>query len=188
MPIQKINKEEIILRSQQIFRKQGYHRTSMKDIGKACGLLKGSIYHYFAGKEELMIAVLQSATETARQHVFAIAYDQSLPAQKRLKLMMDVTEQGLLGDGTGNGGCLFGTIGLETSLVVPQITQVVRQTFDVWMAAFEFIYKEKFDKRKAKKLARQSMIDFEGGTLLTIIYDDTEFFKQAKLKILSYLN
>jgi AcrR family transcriptional regulator len=49
----------VISHALQLFRVQGYHKTSMADIGTACGLLKGSIYNYFASKEALAIAVME---------------------------------------------------------------------------------------------------------------------------------
>ena len=57
MALQKITKEEIIRIGIDLFRKQGYNRTSMNDLALACGLQKGSFYHYFSSKEALMSAI-----------------------------------------------------------------------------------------------------------------------------------
>jgi hypothetical protein len=51
MAKQKITRDELISRTALVFRKQGYYNTTMNDIGKIIGLLKGSIYHYFQSKE-----------------------------------------------------------------------------------------------------------------------------------------
>ncbi|WP_018991574.1 TetR/AcrR family transcriptional regulator [Aromatoleum toluclasticum] len=40
-----------------LFAEQGYDSTSIRDIASRVGLLPGSIYHYFASKEELYLAV-----------------------------------------------------------------------------------------------------------------------------------
>ena len=53
MPIQKVTKEEVVRQALLLFKKQGYHRTSMSDLATVCGLLKGSFYHYFSGKDAL---------------------------------------------------------------------------------------------------------------------------------------
>ena len=58
MPKQKVNKEFIVHQALKLFRQKSYHQATMADIADACGLLKGSIYHYFKSKDELMIAVL----------------------------------------------------------------------------------------------------------------------------------
>ena len=47
MAVKKISKEEIVRISIELFRKQGYNKTSMNDLAIACGLHKGSFYYYF---------------------------------------------------------------------------------------------------------------------------------------------
>ena len=60
MPVQKITREEILLKAQAVFRKQGYYHTSMNELAEACSLQKGSFYHYFPSKESLMKEILES--------------------------------------------------------------------------------------------------------------------------------
>src|SRR5690606_18941267 len=58
MAIRKTDRDKVIDCALRLFREKGYHATSMADISEACGLLKGSIYHYFPGKKELAAAAL----------------------------------------------------------------------------------------------------------------------------------
>ncbi|HEX8657003.1 MAG TPA: TetR/AcrR family transcriptional regulator [Hymenobacter sp.] len=57
MPIQKITRKELLRTCIQVFRKQGYYRTSIQDLAQATGLTKGVFYHHFASKEEIMHTV-----------------------------------------------------------------------------------------------------------------------------------
>lgn len=41
----------------ELFSEQGYDRTSVRDIAARAGLLAGSVYHHFASKDELYLAV-----------------------------------------------------------------------------------------------------------------------------------
>lgn len=50
-------REEIIAAAVQLFHEQGYASTSMQDIAVAVGLLKGSLYYYITGKEELLYEI-----------------------------------------------------------------------------------------------------------------------------------
>ena len=59
MPLQKIDEEGLVREALALFRRQGYHKTTMADVAGACGLLKGSLYHYFPSKEALALAVMQ---------------------------------------------------------------------------------------------------------------------------------
>jgi AcrR family transcriptional regulator len=50
-------REEIIAAAVRLFHEQGYASTSMQDIADAVGLLKGSLYYYIAGKEDLLFEI-----------------------------------------------------------------------------------------------------------------------------------
>src|SRR5574338_52095 len=72
-----------------LFRMNGYHNTSMADISASCGLLEGSIYHYFPGKKELAIAALDRVIAEGRERLFRPAANDNLPAEARLRRLAD---------------------------------------------------------------------------------------------------
>jgi AcrR family transcriptional regulator len=43
----------------RLFSEKGYHTTSVQEIAKECGISKGSLYKYFASKEDLYIEVFE---------------------------------------------------------------------------------------------------------------------------------
>jgi AcrR family transcriptional regulator len=59
MGIQKTSREEILKESAKLFKIKGYYNTTMSDIASACGLLKGSIYHYFKSKDEIGLETIK---------------------------------------------------------------------------------------------------------------------------------
>ena len=50
---------EIVSAATQLFLDKGYDATSVQDIANAVGLLKGSLFYYIDGKEDLLFAVLE---------------------------------------------------------------------------------------------------------------------------------
>ena len=56
-------KNEIIDTASHIFAQKGYDKTSVNDILNAIGIAKGTFYHYFKSKEEVLDAVITKATE-----------------------------------------------------------------------------------------------------------------------------
>ncbi|MFN4907962.1 MAG: TetR/AcrR family transcriptional regulator [Bacteroidota bacterium] len=48
---------QIVLHAAEVFSQTGYHATKMADIAQAAGIGKGTIYEYFATKEQLFLAV-----------------------------------------------------------------------------------------------------------------------------------
>jgi AcrR family transcriptional regulator len=59
----KNRRDEIIQAALRVFAREGFHKATIKQIGKEAGLKSPSlIYHYFTDKEELLLAVMNSLT------------------------------------------------------------------------------------------------------------------------------
>ncbi|WP_028580177.1 TetR/AcrR family transcriptional regulator [Desulfogranum japonicum] len=56
-------KNEIISAACQLFLKKGYDNTTMAQVMKTLNIAKGTIYHYFSSKEDLLEAVVCSIAE-----------------------------------------------------------------------------------------------------------------------------
>lgn len=52
--------QEIRDGARDTFVRYGYRKTTIEDIGKACGLGKAALYHYFSSKEEIFAAVVRA--------------------------------------------------------------------------------------------------------------------------------
>ncbi len=48
---------EVVLRAARVFAARGYDQTSVPQLAEELGLAAGSLYHYFGGKEQLLIAI-----------------------------------------------------------------------------------------------------------------------------------
>lgn len=187
MAKQKITREELVARSAAVFRKKGFFNTSMNDVGMACGLLKGSIYHYFQSKEDLMLEVLKASYKDAGNTIFALAHDTNVPGRQRLLNLLEMTREGLFGNGTEEGGCLFGRIGLEAGTQIPEFNEIIKEHFSAYINAFETIFIEAADASRAKELARQAVTELQGAALLSVIYSDPSFYAEATNRIQHYL-
>ena len=55
---------EIILAAKEIFMAKDYDRTTMQDVMQKLSIAKGTIYHYFKSKEDLLEAVIQHIVDT----------------------------------------------------------------------------------------------------------------------------
>ena len=51
-------KESILRASKELFRKYGYHKTSVNEIAKKAKIAKATIYKYFDSKEQVLDAIL----------------------------------------------------------------------------------------------------------------------------------
>jgi AcrR family transcriptional regulator len=82
-------KQEILTIAARIFRQKGYNATSMNDLAKECGLFKGSLYHYFKNKEEILQEVIQSYFEYLLQYLEPINSSKVLPTEK-LRMSLEI--------------------------------------------------------------------------------------------------
>lgn len=181
MPKQKVEKKDIIKASLRVFKKTGYHKASMADIGKECGLLKGSIYHYFSSKEVLMREVLQYLHDYYNREVFVIAYESDLTGKHKLERLSEISEHIFLQE---SGGCLMANIGLETVNVVPEFSQMIKKFFDDWINALAHIYEEIYSKTQARQIAEQGVAEIEGAVLLMQLFKDEQLLHRAHRNII----
>jgi len=79
-------KEKILARSLELFGKQGFHETSVRDIAKAVGIQPGALYNHFKGKDEILQALLGDLMESAIVTIFADKAPQEL--SKRPKALL----------------------------------------------------------------------------------------------------
>ncbi|MER6090385.1 TetR/AcrR family transcriptional regulator [Streptomyces bluensis] len=59
-------RRQILEAAARCFARNGFHATSMQDVLKEAGLSAGAVYRYFAGKEELIAAVVNEVLEEIR--------------------------------------------------------------------------------------------------------------------------
>jgi AcrR family transcriptional regulator len=73
-----------ILRSAQaLFQRKNYADVTMKDIAEAAGVTKGAVYHHFANKESLYVAMMRSVLKE-KQALFQTAVASPGTCRERL--------------------------------------------------------------------------------------------------------
>jgi TetR/AcrR family transcriptional repressor of nem operon len=185
MPIVKVTQEYILKQALQVFRQKSYYNATMADIAEACGLLKGSIYHYFPSKEALMKEVLKTAHHYFQVKVFNIAYQKNLPARERMQMMLKNIEAIFIDNETN---CIMGNIGVETSRLIPEFSELIQEFFNNWIDAFTELYKEKYAEAKAREVAEFSVAEIEGSVMLSRIFNNPKFLRDAHVRVMGRLN
>jgi AcrR family transcriptional regulator len=77
-------REAIIEAAARVFRTKGYHAASVQDIADAVGILKGSLYHHFESKEELLYLIVKEPRARLYRAVAEIVADDA-PAEEKLR-------------------------------------------------------------------------------------------------------
>ena len=82
------NRRNLILNtSKSLFSQKGYFNTSISDIVKECGLPVGSIYTYFASKEEIVRTIVEEGWQDVIDRLISQLKQAKTP-QNKLKLIL----------------------------------------------------------------------------------------------------
>lgn len=71
-------KNEIIDTAQNLFMTKGYSACSVAEIIDAIGIAKGTFYHYFKSKEEVLDAIVDKGTDMIVSRIYKVLRDDSL--------------------------------------------------------------------------------------------------------------
>jgi TetR/AcrR family transcriptional regulator, transcriptional repressor for nem operon len=184
MPIQKISKADILHKSREVFWRQGYFDTSMSELAAACGLFKGSFYHHFSSKEALMVEILEMTRQELQAEVFSISANLSLTPQQRLAKMLIKLGKTLLLPDTG---CFIGNTTIQTAHQMPEFADILRGVFDDWRKAMALIFATRFSPEVANTLADQTLMELQGAVMLSNLYKNQDYLKDAFMRATSRL-
>src|SRR3954466_11212212 len=151
-----------------LFQQKGYLGVGLTEILKACNITKGALYHHFPnGKEELLIACLQSMDEAITTDIEDIfkRYPTTQEATKKMieKLVADFDREGTI---TGH---TFSSIVSE----IASLSEPVRNACSGLYTKIQRIYSNKlvedgFSKETAHSRALMMTASIEGGMMLCL--------------------
>jgi TetR/AcrR family transcriptional repressor of nem operon len=161
MPVQKIDKNDFLLRCWEVFHLNGYYNTSMADLAQATGLQKAGLYHHFDTKHALMEAVMDFALQQFRDYVLSVAADTTLPPEQRLeKLMRRHKRVATL----HRRGCFFANIALETGRE-ELFNRFVKTAMEEWADAVGSLLAFNMPEAEAHEEALRLIMEYEGAIL-----------------------
>ena len=113
--------QELLKAALEVFARNGYRNTTLEEIGEAAGVTKGAIYHYFANKESLLLAVIEHYQTSTFTRAEAGIRDRRVPASTRIRLLI----RKVFSDTEGRRDLL--------ALLVRGVTQEIPRVHERWM-------------------------------------------------------
>ena len=77
-------KNEILDVAEELFAEKGFDNASTNDIINRIGIARGTLYHHFGSKEEILDALVERMTREGIARASAIISDKSIPLMDRL--------------------------------------------------------------------------------------------------------
>lgn len=83
----KPRREQIHDVASRLFSERGYHATSMRELASELGMQGGSLYAHISGKEDLLVQIVNRASQQFDEALFALR-DLDRPADEKLREAM----------------------------------------------------------------------------------------------------
>jgi AcrR family transcriptional regulator len=77
-------RDELLTAALKVFARRGYRQAGVDEIAAAAGYSKGALYWHFAGKEELLLALLEERIDAPTREVVALL--ESAPPERDMSL------------------------------------------------------------------------------------------------------
>ena len=172
-------RERIINASGELFRRQGYSGTGVKQIVAAAQAPFGSIYHHFpGGKEEIGVETIRSSGA-----IYALLIEAVIdPAPDLLTGVRDFFAGAAehLQESDYADACPIATVALEVASTSEPLRRTSDEVFESWLAALaERIRGAGVDARPARELSLQILSLLEGAFVLARASRSTEALHAA---------
>lgn len=172
-------KERILDTTAELFRRQGYNGTGLKQIVAEANAPFGSLYHFFpGGKEHLGAEVIRSSGLMYQELVIGIidsAPDIITGLQRAFDGAAAVLEATDYAD-----ACPIATVALEVASTNDTLRQATADVFDGWIeAGAERFADAGISRKRARELTMHFIMALEGAFLLCRAKKDIEPMKMA---------
>lgn len=159
----------------EVFREHGYEGASLALLGKATGLGKGSLYHFFpGGKDEMVSAVLAEIDNWFEQQVYAPLRVDGDPIAAIDAMFEAVTTYFK----SGRRACLMGV--LATSNVRDRFATAIASYFVRWVEALEVQLRPLCgDSAAVRSNAEDIVLGIQGAIVLAKALDEPGIFERA---------
>jgi AcrR family transcriptional regulator len=178
----KDTRQRIVEAAMELFWLKGYGSTSIADILSRSQVNSGSLYYFFPGKQDVLIAVL----EAYRDGIGAMLLEPSWqgidnPVERVFALLASYRRALVETDCTY--GCPIGSLALELHEPDPPVRELMAANFEAWVAAVEAQLREAADRFPRtidfRALAELALNVMEGGVMQARTFRDIAHFDRA---------
>jgi AcrR family transcriptional regulator len=183
-------RDRIVYSALRLFAQKGYGSTSVADILLAADVNAGSLYHFFPGKQDVLLAVLDAYRLGIHPMLLQPAWrDVSDPIERVFALLARYREHLVSTDCTY--GCPIGSIALEMHEPDPPVRSLLAANFAGWIAAIEQCFVEAGDRLPStvdrRALAIFALTTMEGGVMLSRTDRTLDAFDDAVAMLRDYV-
>ncbi|HEY0116954.1 MAG TPA: TetR/AcrR family transcriptional regulator [Allosphingosinicella sp.] len=182
---------KIVEAAMELFWVKGYGSTSIADILSRTQLNSGSLYHFFPGKQDLLLAVLEAYRDGIDAMLLAPAWAGEEDPVERVFALLNLY-RGLIVETGCTYGCPIGSLALELHEADPAVRERLAQNFAGWVDAVRRCYEAAADRFPAgtdfQALAEFTLTIMEGGVMQARTHRDVAFFDRNVAQLRAHLD
>jgi AcrR family transcriptional regulator len=170
-------RDRFLASTNELFRRQGYNGTSIKQVTDAASATTGSLYHFFpGGKDQLAAAVIASSGAAYEELFVMIGTAAGDPASAVTQFFEGAAA--VLEEGDFIDICPIGTIAREVASTNDQLRLATDQVFDSWTTAAAILFEDAgLASDASRELATTVLAALEGGFMLARAKRDAEVLR-----------
>ncbi|MEA3052427.1 MAG: TetR/AcrR family transcriptional regulator, transcriptional repressor for nem operon [Sphingomonadales bacterium] len=181
----------IIGAAMELFWLKGYGSTSIADILSRSQVNSGSLYHFFPGKQDLLIAVLEAYRDGIGPMLLEPAWaDVSDPVEKIFALL--ARYRALIVETDCEYGCPIGSLALELHEADPAVRRLLAENFNGWVDAVAGCLGEAAYRfppgTDLRALAELALTVMEGGVMQARTHRDVAHFDRSVAQLRAYVD
>jgi AcrR family transcriptional regulator len=179
----------IIEAAMELFWLKGYGSTSIADILSRSQVNSGSLYHFFPGKQDLLIAVLEAYRDGIGPMLLEPAWAGIAdPVEKVFALLGKY--RSLIVQTECEYGCPIGSLALELHEADPAVRRLLAENFEGWVGAVASCLEEARGRfpptADPRALAELALTVMEGGVMQARTHRDVAYFDRSVAQLRTY--
>ena len=178
----KDTRARIVEAAMELFWLKGYNSTSIADILSRSQVNSGSLYYFFPGKQDLLIAVLEAYRDGIGPMLLEPSWAGVGDPVEKLFALLATYRQALVQTDC-EYGCPIGSLALELHEPDPAVRRLLAENFDGWVTAVEQCLAQAADRfppgTDLRAIAELALNVMEGGVMQARTYRDIAFFDRS---------
>lgn len=187
----KDTRARIVEAAMELFWEKGYGSTSIADILSRSQVNSGSLYHFFPGKQDLLLAVLESYRDGIRPMLLDPAWSGVDDPVERVFALLALYRR-LIVETECSYGCPIGSLALELHDADPAVRERLADNFTAWVDAVEECFRSAAghfpEGTDLRGLAELTLNVMEGGVMQARTYRDVGHFDRAVAQLRAYVD
>jgi AcrR family transcriptional regulator len=183
-------RDRITFAAMRLFAQKGYASTSVADILREADVNAGSVYHFFPGKQDILIAVLDAYRRGIHPMLLEPAWQGVTDPVERVFALL-ARYRAALEQSECTYGCPIGSIALEIHEPDPAVRELLAVNFAGWVGAIERCFADAAHRFPAgtdfHALAVFALTTMEGGVMISRTDRTLDAFDDAVRMLRDYV-